>query len=198
MRKFRSSQDSSSISREATGAVPVQFESIIPNPKAKLPDQLREVMRLKHYSIRTERSYIDWVRRYVKFHRMKSRDDMFPPESKIKAFLSDLAVNGRVAVSTQNQAFNALLFVYEQVLHHRLGKVDSVRATRPVRVPTVLTPEEVRSIIGNLSGTPQLVVKLIGMYPATLFGIASPPIYSVDQTSAPSRTCSATTTSPPP
>jgi hypothetical protein len=65
MRKFRSSQDSSSISREATGAVPVQFESIIPNPKAKLPDQLREVMRLKHYSIRTERSYIDWVRRYV-------------------------------------------------------------------------------------------------------------------------------------
>jgi len=158
MPKFSSGQHSSSF---AVAPAPVQFESIIPNPKAKLPDQLREVMRLKHYSIRTERTYCDWLRRYVKFHQMKSRDDMFPPESKIEAFLSDLAVNGRVAVSTQNQAFNALLFVYEQVLHHKLGHLDSVRATRPARVPTVLTPEEARSIIGNMRSTPQLVVKLI-------------------------------------
>ena len=93
-----------------------RFESVIPNPKAKLLDQLREVMRVKHYSIRTERSYADWVRRYVRFHRMGSRDELLPAEPKMEAFLSDLAVNGNVAVSTQNQAFNALLFLYRDVL----------------------------------------------------------------------------------
>lgn len=158
MANFRSGQDLRGGSRKAA---PVQFESIIPNPKARLLDQVREVMRLKHYSIRTERAYCDWLRRFVKFHKMSSREEMFPAETRIETFLSDLAVNGKVAVSTQNQAFNALLFVYEQVLHHELGRVDSVRATRPARVPTVLTPEEARSIIGNMSGTPQLVVKLI-------------------------------------
>ena len=84
---------------------PVTDESVIPNPKARLLDQLREVMRLKHYSLRTERSYADWVRRYVRFHGFKSRQELFPAEPKVEAFLSDLAVRGNVAVSTQNQAF---------------------------------------------------------------------------------------------
>ena len=84
------------------------YETVIPNPKLKLLDQLREVARLKHYSLRTERSYADWVRRYVQFHRMKSREELLPAESKIEAFLSDLAVRGQVAVSTQNQAFGAV------------------------------------------------------------------------------------------
>jgi integron integrase len=140
---------------------PVAFESVIPNPKLKLLDQIREVMRLKHYSIRTERSYADWVRRYVRFHGMRSREEMFPPEPKMEAFLSDLAVNGKVAVSTQNQAFNALLFVYREVLHAQVGNIESVRATRPARVPTVLTRQEVQQVIGLMSGTPQLVVKLL-------------------------------------
>src|SRR5512145_1929014 len=83
----------------------VVYESVIPNPKAKLLDQIREGMRLKHYSIRTERSYVDWARRYVRFHKMKGREEMLPAEPKIEAFLSDLALNGQVAVSTQNQAF---------------------------------------------------------------------------------------------
>jgi integron integrase len=141
--------------------VPVTYETVIPNPKLKLLDQLREVARLKHYSIRTERSYADWVRRYVQFHRMKSREELLPAEPKIEAFLSDLAVRGQVAVSTQNQAFNALLFLYREVLHTQLGNIDSVRATRPARVPTVLTPEEARQVIAAMAGTPQLVVKLI-------------------------------------
>ena len=114
---------------------PVGYESVVPNPK--LLDQMREVMRLKHYSIRTEQSYCDWVRRYVGFHQMRSREDMLPPEPKMEAFLSDLAVKGNVAVSTQNQAFNALLFVYREVLHVPVGQIESVRATRPVRVPAV-------------------------------------------------------------
>jgi integrase len=137
------------------------YESIVPNPKLKLLDQMREVMRLKHYSIRTERSYCDWVRRYVQFHKMLSREAMFPAEPKIEAFLSHLAVDGNVAVSTQNQAFNALLFVYREVFHLQLGNIDSVRATRPARVPTVLTPDEAKQIIGAMTGMPQLIVKLL-------------------------------------
>ena len=87
---------------------PVAYESIIPNPKLKLLDQLREVMRLRHYSIRTEQCYCDWVRRYIRFHHMKLREELgAAPERKIEEFLSDLAVNGHVAASTQNQAFNA-------------------------------------------------------------------------------------------
>jgi integron integrase len=143
------------------GPAPVTFETVVPNPKLKLLDQMREVMRLKHYSIRTERTYCDWVRRYVQFHQMKSREAMLPAEPKIEAFLSSLAVEGKVAVSTQNQAFNALLFVYREVLHVQVGQIDSVRATRPARVPTVLTPEEARQVITAMAGIPQLVVKLI-------------------------------------
>src|SRR5674476_652818 len=83
----------------------VRFELITPNPKLKLLDQVREVMRLKHYSIRTERSYCDWIRRYTRFHKMRSREDLNGGEAKIELFLSDLAVNGHVSASTQNQAF---------------------------------------------------------------------------------------------
>ena len=92
------------------------MERIIPNPKLKLLDQVREVMRLKHYSIRTERCYCDWIRRYVHFHGIKSRADLEGGEAKIETFLSDLAVRGKVAASTQNQAFNALLFLYRAIL----------------------------------------------------------------------------------
>ena len=134
---------------------------ITPNPKLKLLDQVREVMRLKHYSIRTETAYCDWIRRYIKFHGMRSREDLQPAESKMELFLSDLAVNGKVAVSTQNQAFNALLFLYREVTHHSLGQVNALRADRPVRVPVVLTVEEAREVIARMSGTPQLVVKLL-------------------------------------
>jgi site-specific recombinase XerD len=118
-------------------------------------------MRLRHYSFRTERSYCDWIRRYVKYHRMQSRAELEPAESKIEGFLSELAINGKVAVSTQNQAFNALLFLYQQVLHQKLGNIQAVRATRPQRVPIVLTPDEVKRVIEALTGQPQLVVKLL-------------------------------------
>jgi integrase len=134
---------------------------ITPNPKLKLLDQVREVMRLKHYSIRTERAYCDWIRRYIRFHGMGSREDLQPAEPKMELFLSDLAVKGQVAVSTQNQAFNALLFLYREVIHHPLGPVNALRADRPVRMPVVLTVEEARKVISRMSGTPQLVVKLL-------------------------------------
>jgi hypothetical protein len=88
-------------------ATPI-VETVIPNPKLKLLDQISEVMRLKHCSIRTEQTYSDWVRRYVQFNQMQRLGEMLPAEPKIEAFLSELAVKGQVAVSTQNQAFGAV------------------------------------------------------------------------------------------
>ena len=130
-------------SREPGGA-----ELVISNPKLKLLEQVREVMRLKHYSLRTERCYCDWIKRYIHFHHLKSRDELLNgPETKLELFLSDLAVNGQVAAATQNQAFNALLFLYGQVLHRPLENVQAVRADRPVRVPVVLTTDEVRRVL---------------------------------------------------
>src|SRR5690242_1184086 len=96
------------------------IEGIIPNPKLKLLDQVREVLRIKHYSIRTESCYCDWIRRYIRFHKMQSREELNGGEAKIELFLSDLAVTRHVAASTQNQAFNALLFLYREVLYEDL------------------------------------------------------------------------------
>ena len=79
----------------------------------------------------------------------------------MELFLSDLAVNGHVAAATQNQAFNALLFLYSQVLHQAFENVQAVRADRPVRVPVVLTPDEVKRVLAGMSGTPSLVVRLL-------------------------------------
>jgi integron integrase len=139
----------------------VGFAAVVPNPKLKLLEQVREVLRLRHYSIRTEQSYCDWIRRYVKFHGMRSRAELTPGEAKVEEFLSDLAVNRNVAAATQSQAFNALLFLYREVLHEPFENVQAVRAKRPVHVPTVLTAEEVKRVIEAMSGTPQLVVKLL-------------------------------------
>jgi integron integrase len=144
------------------GPGPGRAEIIIPNPKLKLLDQVREVMRLKHYSLRTERNYCDWIRRHIHFHRMKTREELLvDPTVKVELFLSDLAVRGQVAASTQNQAFNALLFLYREVLHRPLENVQAVRADRPVRVPVVLTMDEVRQVLRAMNGVPQVVVKLI-------------------------------------
>jgi len=127
----------------------------------KLLEQMRAVLRLQRYALRTERAYCDWVRRYVKFHGMKSRDDLAGGKPKVEAFLTDLAVRGKVSPSTQNQALQALLFLYGRVLEQPLEKVDALRAERRPRVPEVLTPEEARRIMALMSGPTQLVVKLL-------------------------------------
>jgi integron integrase len=127
----------------------------------KLLDQVRGLMRVRRYALRTERAYCDWIRRYVKFHRMKSRADLAGGKTRVEAFLTHLAVEGNVSPSTQNQALNALLFLYGQVLEEPLKDVDAVRAKRKQRVPEVLTPEEARRVMTLLEGAPQLVVKLL-------------------------------------
>jgi len=85
-------------------------ELVIPNPKLKRMAQVREVLRVKHYAMRTEEAYSEWIRGYVRFQGMKSGEDLFAGTDKAEVFLSDLAVNGHVTASNQNQAFNALLF----------------------------------------------------------------------------------------
>ena len=101
----------------------------------RLLDQVRQVMRLHHYSLHTERAYLDWIRRYVRFHGMQRQEDLAGGEAKIEAFLTDLAVNGKVAAATQNQAMNALVFLYKRVLEVALDQsIQAVRAERRVNV----------------------------------------------------------------
>jgi integron integrase len=130
-----------------------------PRPK-KLLDQVRDTIRLKHYSYRTEESYVQWIRRYILFHGKRHPLEMGSAE--IEAFLTDLAVNQQVAASTQNQALSALLFLYRAVLKQELDmSIDAVRAKRSRYLPTVLTREEVFAVIQNLPGVHQLFVQVL-------------------------------------
>ena len=129
-----------------------------PAPR-KLLDQVRDALRLKHYSIRTEEAYINWIKRYIFFHHKRHPAEMGAPE--IEAFLTHLAVDEQVAASTQNQALSALLFLYREVLHQELGPVDALRAKKPKRLPTVLTRDEVQRLLGQMSGTHQLMARLL-------------------------------------
>lgn len=126
----------------------------------KLLDQVRDVIRLKHYSYRTEQNYVYWVRRYILFHNKQHPKDMGVPE--IEAFLTHLAVSERVAASTQNQALSALLFLYQFVLKQPLDEsINAIRAKRSKYLPTVLTKTEVRAVLQHPIGTLQLVLKLL-------------------------------------
>ncbi|MBU1183293.1 MAG: integron integrase [Proteobacteria bacterium] len=128
----------------------------------KLLDEVRDVMRLGHYSIHTERTYCEWIRKFVNFHEMKSRDDLAGGEKKIEAFLTHLAVHGDVAPATQNQAMNALVFLYRKVLKQSLGEeINAVRANRKTNIPVVMTREETARLLSLMSGTPLLVAKLL-------------------------------------
>ncbi|MDO8746546.1 MAG: phage integrase N-terminal SAM-like domain-containing protein [Thermodesulfovibrionales bacterium] len=125
-------------------------------------DEVRDYMRLHHYSIHTERTYCDWIKRFVQFHDMKSRNDLSAGEKKIELFLIHLAVQGNVSPTTQNQAMNALVFLYKKVLNLPLDdEINAVRAHKKVNVPVVMTREETAKVIALTNGTSQLVVKLM-------------------------------------
>ncbi len=129
-------------------------------PPKKLLDRVREAIRLKHYSYRTEKTYVQWIRRYILFHNKRHPSEMNVPE--IEAFLTHLAVEGKVAASTQNQAFNAILFLYREVLRQELeGPIDAIRAKRPKRLPVVLSPDETRIIIKTMSGVYRLIIQIL-------------------------------------
>jgi integron integrase len=124
-------------------------------PPRKLLDRVRDACRVRHYSIRTEDAYADWVKRFVLFHAKRHPADMGEPE--VNAYLTHLAVAGGVAASTQFQALCALLFLYAHVLGRPLDRLRVARAARPDRLPVILSRDEVRAVLDRLTGVPRLV-----------------------------------------
>jgi Phage integrase, N-terminal SAM-like domain len=115
-----------------------------PKPR-KLLDQVRDAIRLKHYSLRTEQTYVDWIKRYIIFHRKEHPKEMGAPQ--VKAFLEHLAIDLHVSASTQNQALNALVFLYREIIGQDFGDLgDVLRANRPKRLPVVLSRGEVQRL----------------------------------------------------
>jgi integron integrase len=154
------------------GKTSPRFRSLLlPNPKARLFDQVREVMRFHHYSLRTERTYLQWMRRFLVFHRLPERAGpqegwRHPSElgaAEVAAFLSHLAATRDVAASTQNQALNALVFLYQQVLQRPLGDLgEYARVNRPARLPQVLSQEQTQRVLAALkAGTTSLIIRLL-------------------------------------
>jgi integron integrase len=128
--------------------------------KPRLLDQVRQAIRTRHYSYRTEKAYVHWIKRFIFFHDKRHPAEM--GEAEIGRFLSSLATERRVSASTQNQALNALIFVYREVIKKHIGYVDGVvRAKRPHRLPVVLTRQEVRIILGCLDGSDWLMAMLL-------------------------------------
>ncbi len=126
----------------------------------KLLDQVRNLIRLKHMSYKTERAYVAYIREYILFHRKTHPREM--GVEQIREYLTYLAVQKRVAASTQNVAFNAILFLYKQVLGIELPLIDGVlRAKRPARLPAVFTREEAKAIINDLDGPVRIIVSLL-------------------------------------
>ena len=129
-----------------------------PKPR-KLLDQVRDCLRLKQYAHRTEETYILWIRQYILFHNKRHPVEMGRIE--VEAFLTHLAVGKKVAASTQNQALSAILFLYRHILKIELTDIDAVRARQSRNLPTVLTPQEVRTIIAQMTGTHRLLIQLL-------------------------------------
>jgi integrase len=126
----------------------------------RLLDRVRDEMRLRHYSLRTEKTYIEWIKRYIIFQDKRHPSGM--GEAEITTFLTWLATDRKVAASTQNQALAALLFLYKTVLGVELDWMDGiVRAKRPVRVPVVLTKDEVRAVLSKMTGTNKLLAHIL-------------------------------------
>jgi integron integrase len=129
-------------------------------PKPKLLDQVRQAIRTRHYSYMTEKAYVGWIKRFIFFHNKRHPAEM--GENEIGRFLSTLATDSHVSASTQNQALNALLFLYREILNKDIGYLNGiVRAKRPHKLPVVLTRQEVRSIFGFLDSSDWIMIMLL-------------------------------------
>ena len=148
---------------------PPQAQLLTPNSRAPLREQVHEVMRFLHYSPRTEEAYWQWITRYLRFHKHPGRSGReawrHPREmgaGEVGEFLTHLATEGGVSASTQNQALNALVFLYEQVVHRPLGEIgEFARVQRPARVPEVLSRSEVQGVLGAVGEDYRLPLSLL-------------------------------------
>lgn len=126
----------------------------------RLLDRVHDATRVRHYSLRTQQTYIQWIKRFIYFHNKRHPDEMGKKE--IEAFLTHLAVDRQVAASTQNQALSAIFFLYKKVLGHELDWLDSVtRAKRQKRLPVVLSRMEARQILAHIQGTNGIIARLL-------------------------------------
>jgi integron integrase len=133
---------------------------MLPAQPTRLFNRIRECLRLKRYSYRTEQQYLGWIRRYILFHNKRHPRDMGADE--VRAFLNDLAVARNVSATTQNQALAALLFLYRHVLRQELPWLDNIeRARRPQRLPLVLSQSETRAVLAQLDGIYGLIGNLL-------------------------------------
>jgi site-specific recombinase XerD len=133
---------------------------LVPNPKLRLREQVHEVMRFKQFSLRTESAYWNWIRQYIFFHDKRHPREM--GKNQVEAFLTHLAKARNVAVSSQNQALNALVFLYREVLHQpfdQLGHIE--RPHRLPRIPVVLSRAEVTRLLEAMDGTFGLLARLL-------------------------------------
>jgi integron integrase len=122
-------------------------------------NSIREKIRLKHYSYKTEKAYVDWAERYIRFHGIRHPAEMGLTE--VEAFLSHLAVTRGVSASTQNQALHALLFMYREVVGVEIGDVQAIRAKKSVHVPVVLSKDEVKRVLGRMNGVYAIIGRLL-------------------------------------
>ncbi|HEV2692631.1 MAG TPA: integron integrase [Verrucomicrobiae bacterium] len=135
-------------------------EKFLPNPKLKLREQLREVIRFRHGSPRTEEAYWHWIKGFILFHQKRHPREMQAVE--VRAYLSHLAVEKKVAAATQNQALNAIVFLYREVLNLEPGAIGKIeRPTRSRKIPAVLTKEEVRGVLAMVAADHQLICRLL-------------------------------------
>ena len=138
--------------------------SLVPSASGPVPlrllDRVRHAVRTRHYSARTEKAYLGWIRRYILHHGKRHPDQMGTAE--VGQFLTHLALRGHVSAGTQNQAFSALLFLYREVLKHELSGLENVvRAKRPTRIPQVLSRSEVAALLQELKGLHRLMASLM-------------------------------------
>lgn len=169
-RKFRLKATRAGSTTEGTGSTQgmasINREAISDEGKAVGRDRasreaMQRALRVRHYALRTEESYLHWVGRFLGWLERAGGDLESAGEAEVRAFLEDLAVGRGVAAATQNQAFSALLFFFGEVLNRPLGKVDALRAKRTTRLPVVLSREEVRRLLGGLEGTMSLIGRLL-------------------------------------
>jgi integron integrase len=132
-----------------------------PDPQLRLMDQVRQVLRYHHYAYRTEQTYCDWILRFIRFHGAQTHPkDM--GKAEVEAFLSHLATHGRVSAATQRLALNAIVFLYRQVLDQPIeDRIEPIRARRHPRLPVIMSQDEVRRVLAEMSGTHLLMAKLL-------------------------------------
>ena len=133
----------------------------VSSPKGKkLLEQARDTLRTKHYSYRTEKSYLDWMKKFILFHEKRHPNEMGPPE--VQDYITYLAVERKVSASTQNQALSAIVFLYKYVLGKDIVVPAGIsRPGRPERIPTVLSHSEAMRVISEMAGTNRLIAKLL-------------------------------------